>query len=165
MNTYQSSGNSLMKMKQNYNINQKTMVLAPAKMIEYSTKIFEERTTFYTEASSRQIIHHACLKRWTTYEGRRVAVMQHTKMKRKVPIPICPEENIIFFPTHAVHHFDNHWLSLHHIMKVESMKENKNMAKITFTNGHAINIPCSRYMIEKQMERAFECIYRMKHGI
>jgi len=154
-----------MKMKQNYDINQETMMLAPAKMIEYSTKMIEETTTIYTEARAIKLINQACIRRWTTYEGRRLAVMKHTNMRRKVPIPICPVENIIFFPTHAVDHFDNHWLSLRHIMRVEPVKQDKYMANITFTNGHTINIPCSTYMIEKQMERAFECIYRMKNGI
>src|SRR5699024_7769636 len=98
-----------MKMKQTYNINQQTMILAPAKMIEYSTKVIEETATIYTEATAKQLINKACLNRWTTYEGRRAAVKKHTNMRRKVPIPICPEENIIFFPTHAVHHFDNQW--------------------------------------------------------
>lgn len=165
MNTYQFSGNSLMKMKQTYDINQETMLLAPAKMIEYSTKVIEVTTIIYTEATAMKLINKACLSRWTTYEGRRDAVIKHTKMKRKVPIPICPKENIVLFPTHAVQHFDNHWLSLQHIMRVDGVKDDKNMANITFTNGYIINIPCSAYTIEKQMERAFECLYRMKHGI
>jgi len=154
-----------MKMKQTYNINQETMLLAPAKMIEYSTKVIEETSTIYTEATAMHVINKACLSRWTTYEGRRDAVIKHTKMKRKVPIPICAKVNIVFFPTHAVQHFDNHWLSLRHILRVEPVKQDKNMAKVTFTNGLSMNIPCSAYMIEKQMERAFECIYRMQHGI
>lgn len=154
-----------MKMKQTYSINPETMVLAPAKMIAYSTKVLEEKTTIYTESTAKDLIHHACLQQWMTYEGRRDAVIKHTKMKRKVPIPICAENDIVFFPTHAVQHFDNHWLSLQHIQRLDAVKEDKNMAQITFTNGHSINLPCSTYMIEKQMERAYECIYRMKHGI
>jgi len=64
-----------------------------------------------------------------------------------------------------VHHFDNQWLSLQHIMRVEPMKRHTNMAKIIFTNGLTMNMSSSAYMFEKQMERAYECIYRMKHGI
>ena len=154
-----------MKMKQTYNINQENMLLAPAKMIEYSTKVIEETTTIYTEATTMQVINKACLNRWTTYEGRRDAVIRHTKMKKRVPILICPQENIIFLPTHAVQDFDNHWLSLRHILSVKPVEQDKNMAKVTFTNGLSINISCSSYMMEKQMERAFECIYCMKHGI
>lgn len=154
-----------MKMKQTYNINQETMVLAPAKMIEYSTKVIEETTTIYTEATAMKLINKACLNRWTTYEGRRDAVIKHTKMKKRVPIPICLKDNIAFSPTHAVQDFDNHWLSLRHIMRVEAVKQDKNMAKVTFTNGLSINISCCAYLIEKQMDRAFECIYCMKHGI
>lgn len=155
-----------MMMKQmTYEIHAGTMVLAPAKMIAYATKIIEEETAFYTEASAIQVINDACLKRWTTYEGRRNAVTKHTKMTRKVPIPICAAENITFFPTHAIDHFDNHWLALEHIMRVESLPEEKQLAKVIFNNGLAIDIPASSYIIEKQIERAFECSYRMKHGI
>ena len=141
------------------------MVLAPAKMITYQTKIIEENATYYTEASAKQVIDSACLRAWTTYEGRRKAVIAHTGMKRKVPIPICAGENITFFPTHAVDYYDNHWLSLEHILKVEACKNEKNLAKVIFKNGYSMLIPCTAYTIERQIERAFECSYRMKHGI
>src|SRR5690625_4044178 len=73
---------------QHYKINDKTMALAPAKEIEYDTIVYETDRKFYIKQTAIQLIHQACLNHWSTYEGRRKAVMHHLNYRRKVPIPI-----------------------------------------------------------------------------
>ena len=144
-------------------INKATMMLAPAKTVDYSTLIIAENKTSYTTKTQVQLINEACLQQWTTYEGRKAAVMHHMNMKRKVPIPICPIENITLLPTHAITHFDNHWLVEQQILKIDRVKDKKHAAMVTFKNGMTHEIPCSPYSIQKQMERAYQCMYTMQH--
>ena len=115
---------------QHYKINDKTMALAPAKEIEYDTIVYETDRKFYIKQTAIQLIHQACLNHWSTYEGRRKAVMHQTGYKEKVPIPIHLKKEIIAFPTHAIKHFDCCWLFYHHVFHYESINDHPEFTSI-----------------------------------
>lgn len=144
-----------------YSITTKTMALLPARKVEYDTVVIEEANTIHVRQTPLGIIRQTCYDKWFTYEGRRQAVIYHTNFKKKVPIPICPVKQIYFFPTHSVHHFDNHWISYTQIANIRRFPEKTTTSIITFNNGYELIIPVSLYSLQNQMDRTFECMYRM----
>jgi|SRR5690625_971243 len=143
-----------MKIKDSYNINVHTQILIPARHIEYETIVWEKERKLYVKDNPLKIIQKACLNRWSTYEGRRNAVIHHLNYQRKVPIPIDTEESIVAIPTHSPSNFDCHWLILHNIMKIVG---NKKQSTVLFVNGQTINLDISQYSARQQYSRAFDC--------
>lgn len=105
-----------------------------------------------------QLIKEACLKHdWTTYEGRRQAVIHHTKYKRKVPIPIHMEKQIVAFPTHSPKDFNCIWIFSNNLLSINNHSE-KDKTVITFRNGRILLVNVSPHIIQKQHERALTCL-------
>ncbi len=116
----------------------------------------------FIRKSPLEIIRTACFHNWCTYEGRRRAVTHHTNFKQKIPIPINTHKGIYFFPTHSPNHIDNHWISFQPILHITNQQTNGQAPKetmITFTNDSKLKLNISKYILENQMRRTFECIY------
>src|SRR5690625_4580143 len=96
--------------RKNYQINEQTIALCPAKEMDQDTNVLKQAATYRVRKTPMQLIKEACIANWSTYEGKRQAVIHHTKFRKKVPIPINLEQNIFTFPTHATSDFDCHWI-------------------------------------------------------
>lgn len=140
-----------------YEINKQTFALIPIAHMEYDTLVLEENRKIYVKQTPKQIIHTACLKGGASYEGRRKAVMYKTKIKRKVPIPINPRQDIFAFPTHSPDQFHCHWIFPNHILSTESKRNSRQKTIVTFKNNEKITLPISRMSLEKQIHRTSYC--------
>src|SRR5690625_6073800 len=93
--------------KTRYTIIEETNALLPAKQIDYNAIVIERSRILYIKQTPLQIIQTSCQKYWSTYEGRRDAVVNQMNFKQKVPIPISIHKAIYLFPTHSPNHLDN----------------------------------------------------------
>ena len=147
--------------QESYLINTQTIALCPAKEIDYNTVVIEHNRTYKVNKTPLQLIKDACIANWSTYEGKRQAVIHHTNFRQKVPIPINIEQNIFTFPTHAPTDFECYWLFFNHISHIKGTK-NPNQTRITFNNNQHIILPISQYIFKKQYERTFTCMMGVK---
>src|SRR5699024_3927847 len=115
-------------------------------------------TTLRVQTHPLKIIENACISDWTTYEGRRRAVIQHMNFYQKVPIPTSIQHRQIFFPTHSPKHIDNSWIAAHHIMQI---KKYANKATIQFSNGYHLTLNISYHILRKQTIRAHACLEKI----
>lgn len=142
-----------------YQVNEKTMALVPAKHERARTLVLETNGEFYVEEPVVSIIEQACLEGGASYEGRKQAVIHRIGVKHKAPIPICPLSGIYAFPTHSIRSFENIWLFYTHVLLFEEFNDGtipKTM--ITFSNKESITVPLSHYSVNQQMKRTRQCI-------
>jgi len=153
------------KIQIHYTITEKTLALIPAFQIEYDTIVFEMDQILHIKKSPLELIKTACLDHWCNYEGRRQAVIHHTGFKQKTPIPINIYKEICFFPTHSPKNINNKWISFKHIIKYIIVSHNPTKTKVIFSNGMQLELNISKHIIKNQIQRAFECMYRMKNNL
>lgn len=151
--------------RDDYLINENTLALLPVKQIDFDTNVIETAQKIKVRKTPLELIKAACYSEWVTYEGRRQAVIHHTSFKRKVPIPINIRKGIYFFPTHSPTSIYNTWISYHHIDKIKTNSCNQTKAMIIFCNGLKLSVNISYHILDKQMKRTFECMYRMKRTL
>ncbi|QOY37175.1 competence protein ComK [Anaerobacillus isosaccharinicus] len=147
---------------ENYEISQKTIALIPAAHMEYATIAIEADQLYYIKKFPLQLIDRACLKGFSSYDGRRKAVGYQLGIRHKVPIPISPHEQIYAFPTHSPTQFDCFWLFYQHVRTVKPCPKT-NGVNVTFKTGQQLSIPVSYYTIEKQLQRTAQCIVRFSY--
>src|SRR5699024_6407938 len=144
-----------MKIEHQYIINKDTSCIIPAKEIEYDAIVGEGERLRYIRQTPFDIIKQSCIRYWSSYEGRRQAIIHHTGFKERVPIPINPKEGMISFPTHAIKHIDCCWLMFHHVLQYEPIKNDpKYKTLVTFTNRKTLKLDESIRSFQSQMERA-----------
>src|SRR5690625_3043982 len=148
-----------------YLIHEHTMALIPAKSIEYDTVVIEQNRKIHVRQTPLEIIKAACYNEWYTYDGRRRAVSHHTNFQKKIPIPINARKGIFFFPTYSPLRFDNIWLSYRHISRTIVISQKPAKSKIIFCNGIELTMNVSVHILMRQMERTFECMWRMGEGV
>lgn len=146
----------------NYLINENTLALLPAKQMDFDIKVLETARKLKVRKTSLDLIKAACYTEWSTYEGRRQAVIHHTRFKRKIPIPINIKKGILLFPTHSPTSIHNKWISYKHIDNIIESTCDPTKATIIFRNGIKLPVNISYHILDKQMQKTFECIYRMK---
>lgn len=151
----------MIKIKEKYVINKETLALLPAGDIEYNTVVIENDKKLFVQQTSLQIIKASCLEDWSTLEGKQKAVMHHTGFRKKLPIPLNIHKGIYFFPTHSKNSIHNSWIAFHHIIKFVKLK--KDETEIYFKNNKHLTLQISSKLIEKQMERTFNCMYRINN--
>lgn len=148
-----------------YDINEHTLALLPAKHIEYQTKVLEQDRELYVRMTPLEIVKYTCYNEWCTYEGRRDAVTYHTNFKRKIPIPINIQKQIYIFPTDSPSDFDNIWISLNHIIHTKKSTQDAKKSIVFFSNKTKLTINISHYSLRKQIDRTFECKFRIENFI
>ena len=149
------------KILKDYSINPQTAALLPAKQIDYETIVFEQDRQIAVSKTAHQLIKEACLDYFSTYEGRRKAVMHHTNFKRKVPIPISMGHNICTFPTHSTTDIECIWIFSNHVQSIKRISTRKNIyaqSMITFKSGQQLPLNVSYHILDKQMRRATMCM-------
>ncbi|WP_138419866.1 competence protein ComK [Aquibacillus sediminis] len=144
-----------------YHVNEQTIALLPATHIDYDTIVLEVGRKLYVKKTPLQLIKQACLAGGASYDGRRKAVIYQMGVKRKVPIPICPQRKLFAYPTQSPSEFNCHWIFYHHVQSIRpnlSIKNPDIKTIITFKNGEQIFMNESYYVFEKQMQRTAICI-------
>lgn len=152
-----------MKIEQTYTINPLTIAIFPAKQIDYDSIVIEGEKTLYIHQTPLDIIKQSCIDYWSSYEGRKKAVIYYTGFKQKVPIPVSEQIPIVAFPTHALKHIDCAWLIYDHIVNYLAAKTDPaRKTTITFSNGKTMTINVSIRSFTSQMTRALEVMQRVK---
>lgn len=155
-----------MKIEQEYIINKATISIIPAKKIDYDSIVVEGERLRYIRQTPLKIIKESCIHYWSTYEGRRQAVIHHTGFKEKVPIPVNPKQGIIAIPTHAIKHIDCCWLMHDQVLQYERIKDDaKYKTAVTFTNRKILKLDVSIRSFQSQMDRAFGIRYRIERDL
>lgn len=144
-----------------YQTNEQTIALCPVKEMDYDTLVIEKHETYKVKKTPLQLIKKACIANWSTYEGKRQAVIHHTNFRHKVPIPIDLEKNIFAFPTHSPSAFECHWIFFSHIAHIHKT-EQPNQTLITFKNKKQLSLSISHYIFKKQYERTLACLIGAK---
>ena len=143
-----------------YTIGPQTLALLPAKQIDYDTILINESDIKYVCQTPLTLIKSACFHNWTTYEGRRQAVIHHTNFKQKTPIPISIDSGMYFFPTHSPSSIHNNWIAYKQIASIHKAPQHQSM--IHFKNGQTLTLDISMHILKTQIERTFECMYRIE---
>ncbi|GAA0319098.1 hypothetical protein GCM10008967_07030 [Bacillus carboniphilus] len=151
------------KILQDYTITPNTMILIPARHLDYRTMVIETGAVHYVNLSPLDLIKTACLQGMSTYDGRRNAIMYLTGFKRKVPIPIIPALKIFAFPTLSPEQFDCTWIFPHHIQSIQPTKQNQ--SNITFQNGQELTLNESSFVLEKQVQRTAYCVLQFLNQV
>lgn len=148
--------------KQHYIVTKDTCALLPAKHIEYNTIVIGKETTHISQTPF-EIIQASCIHHWSSYEGRRKAVVEKLNYRQKTPIPVSVQHKLCFFPTHAPTHMDNCWINW---FQVDTWREIHNkdgihneQTEILFLNGYRLKLNISRHTMLQQMDRVFAVIY------
>lgn len=137
-----------------YSIHTATMALCPGKYKGCETIALETDKDVRIQASSLDLIKQACLNSFSSYEGRRDAIMYYTNCKRKVPIPLRPGH--VMFPTHAVKDSNCYWISYHHVLNIHPLHDQTN-SKAQFKNGKQLILPISFRSLKNLIDRAAKC--------
>src|SRR5699024_7047556 len=116
---------------------------------EYETIVIETDRMILIKKTPIELIETACQNEWSTYEGRRKAVIHHTKFKRKVPIPINIEKEMYFFPTLAPTNIHNIWIAYRHIQDIKQHQSNPAKSTIIFVNGVKLSVDISYHMLDQ----------------
>src|SRR5690625_3779467 len=145
-----------------YIINKNTLAILPAKQIKYDAIIIENEQTLRTRQTPIHMIRQSCLAYMSNYDGRRDAVIHHTKPKERIVIPVNPYERLIFFPTHGTRHIDCSWIAYHHVIYFEALESDSTSTRIMLSNGRVINVPISARSFHTQMLRSFEVLQIIK---
>ncbi|WP_332628453.1 competence protein ComK [Halalkalibacter flavus] len=143
-----------------YDINVDTMAIIPINHFEYDAMILEGNETYYVKKKPLQLIEGGCLDGGAEYLGRRESVIHKTGIKKKVPIPINPNQCIYAFPTHAPSLHECIWIFSQHIKHVKTNGNDKTQTIITFNNGKELLVDVSYQVIKKQVYLTAYCILR-----
>src|SRR5690625_1224879 len=145
-----------------YTIIRRTHGLFQAKHFEYDTIVIERERKLYIRQTPLQIIKSSCQKYWSTYEGRRDAVVALMNFKQKVPIPISIHKAIYLFPTHSPNHLDNSWIAYEHVARFDKLQypSQPEQTLVTFKNGYTETLDVTVHTFEKQWQRTFELMYK-----
>jgi len=133
----------------NYEINKDTLAVVP--FSKYKTIIYENHDCFIVELKASKIMDKSCRFFGSSFEGRQKGTTSLTGLTYKVPIVVCEEENIIFFPTSSPRLKDCAWFSLNNINRYFDKKE-KTM--VEFINNETLETPVSYNILNNQILRA-----------
>lgn len=145
---------------EHYDINQSTMALLAASHTDYATIVLEPNRKLFVKKPALKLVQSSCLDGYSTYDGRRTAIIYHTGAKRKVPIPINPSKNIYAFPTHSPTEYCCNWIFYHHVKNIIPIRSStdKVQSTIIFHDQQQLTMNESYFVLEKQMQRTAMCI-------
>lgn len=146
-----------------YKISHRTLALIPGRSIDYEAIVITVDETKYVRQTPFDLIKKVCSENdWTTYEGRRQSVIQHTNFIQKTPIPVDICKGIYFLPTHSPSHIDNVWIAFHQILSIKKVPQRERtkhaQSIVYFKNGLALELSVSYHTLEEQYNRTLHCI-------
>ncbi|WP_203363343.1 competence protein ComK [Bacillus sp. REN10] len=138
-----------------------TMLLVEHHPDRFHTMIYDEKGTYHTKETAKQLLNKACLHRLFTYEGRLQATRKQLNYQKKTPLLICHEELIYTFPTTSPEQYGCCWIFPRHVQAHASVK---GKMVVYFKNGIKLSLNCSPHVYFKQLDRVRNCIaYMLSH--
>ena len=133
-------------MKRNF-IDHRTLAIQPHFTGNYRSIITKTDGIYYSELTPLELIEDACLRYFTTMEGRQKAIGIMLNFK-KAPIVIAT--NLGAFPTTSPKHPDCEWIFNH---PFQATDVTKGKAHLTFTNGTSLTLNVSAHTVRQQQQR------------
>lgn len=144
-----------MNIMKDYEISMNTMALVEEYHLEYNTIIYDVNGIYYTKQTVKSLLEEACIKRFSTYEGRLKPVRKLLDYVQKTPLLICPTQRICAFPITSPQKYGCTWILPYHVQSYE-MKNGKLI--VTFNNGIQLPLNCSLRVFKNQQERTANCL-------
>lgn len=130
-------------------IDQRVLAILPVYSMEFRSEIVMVEGVFFSKHSALELIESACIRNFSSMEGRRQASIKLLQYYHKTPFIISPFQ-VGVFPTISHEHPDCIWI-FNHRFEVEEI--GKKQCKLTFFNGNTIEVPISKHTILKQKHR------------
>lgn len=125
------------------------LALKPVFTGEYQSKIITTNGIYYSKLPPNELLNRACLRYFSTKQGRTQAAALLLKFAHKPPFLIEPGK-VGVFPTESSKNPECIWI-FNHRFTVDEIAKGKSV--ITFMNGTSIHVPVSKFTILKQYER------------
>ncbi|MET1015123.1 MAG: competence protein ComK [Paenisporosarcina sp.] len=135
-----------------------TLVIQPIFENALKTHIITTHGSYTSSFSQLELLNLACMRYFSTYEGRIQASRFQTSFHRKTPLLVA-ENGIEAFPTMSPLKPDCMWI-FNHTFKVK-FHTNKSTL-LQYENGIEIVVNASIHTIEKQRSRMIMMIYKHK---
>lgn len=129
------------------------MAILPGQSSKNKSKVFEsdQKKILTFKEVPLTIIEKNCLRYFSSYNGRRAAVLYHEPhYKMKTPIPISSTKGIIAFPTQGPSRIDCAWIFYNHVAKIAGRDGG---SAIIFKNGTELFQPVSKKTLSTQIVR------------
>ncbi len=139
----------------NYEINEDTYAIISEG--DYS-RVIENNSEYIIQSKSIDIMEHSCRYFGSSYLGRETGTKYITGMNNKVPI--CVNDDIIFFPTSSPRNLDCCFLAFDKIKAIEKVSCSE--TRVIFFNDKAILLPFSYRSLNNQIIRSFRLSYLIK---
>lgn len=153
-------GLPLLEIAKIHTISNMIMMLLPHRDLFFQTQIHTTDEIFYSPKTPFEIIKEIIISHnYSTYEGRRKAIVAKWKLYQNTPIPIDHRRFICAIPTHSPHTWDCTWLFYKNIAYIE--KDDNNRAIVYFCNGDNITLSISAYQMKLQWRKAGNLLAQM----
>ncbi|WP_432357013.1 competence protein ComK [Sporosarcina sp. UB5] len=126
----------------------RTLALKPVFSGEYLSKIITTHGTYYSKTSPIELLKEACLRHYSSMEGRKEAAKKLLNYYKKPPFLISDDVGV--FPTISSEKPECIFIFSHFF---EAEKVGKKQTKITFNNKTYITVPVSHYTVMRQKSK------------
>lgn len=135
-----------------------TLVVQPIFENALKTHIITTHGSYTSSFSQLELLNLACMRYFSTYEGRIQASRYQTSFHRKTPLLVA-ENGIFAFPTMSPLNAECMWIFNH---SFKSKKHTDKSTILQYDNGVEIVVNASVHTIEKQRQRMIVMIYKQK---
>ncbi|WP_459501891.1 competence protein ComK [Bacillus sp. C1] len=126
----------------------------------YRTQIHTTKGILYSKNTPLQLIKELILSHnYSTYEGRRKAIIKKWDLRQNTPIPINHRLFICAIPTKSPAAWDCIWVFYKSIKHIQ--KGTNNRAILRFHNGETTILPISCYKMKQQWRKTGNLIAQM----
>ncbi len=133
-----------------------TFVVQPVFEGPMKTHIITKNGAFTSKKPQLELLDLACMRYFSTYEGRIRASRWHTNYQKKTPL--CIAENLIeAFPTRSPSHPECMWIFNHYF---EIIPYTSKQSILAFLTGPEVLVNASRHTIEKQQSRMIMMMHK-----
>lgn len=130
-------------------IDHRTLAILPAYSTEFQSIIVTVHGVYHSKFSQLKLLESACIRNFSSLEGRRQASIQLLHYYQKTPFIVSPYD-VGVFPTTSYEDPSCIWI-FNQRFDVEEIE--KRRCVLTFFNGTTIEVPVSKHTIMKQKQR------------
>jgi len=112
-------------------------------------EIGSENGSLYVNSSLKKYINNMCLKKLSTYDGRRESVSKFLNENNNIPIYV--NDDIILYPTKSIRCYDTVFVNFNEVLSIK--KHRNGYTSLIFTNLSEILLKISFNRILKQHSR------------
>lgn len=136
------------------------IMLRPYKDPFFRTQIHTTNGFLYSPKTPLELIKESIISHnYSTYEGRRKAIIEKWNLCQNTPIPINHRRFICAIPTKSPAAWDCIWVFYKSIKHIK--KDNKKRAILYFRNGDIETLPISYYQMMQQWRKAGNILAQM----